>query len=260
MIDRKKVKDYFNGKSQLGPIILIIVGILTMALVIGVGLFIGGIVWYLVNKFGADLSGEAEVDAAKQYEIEQATLRAKAKLNVIDEQVQSVEPVIVSGRGFEPDYVSGMTQGTSKLVAAIKNALNIKTPKKKDEYEDPVYLARIGSDGCYRSSLVKVSVFMFGEKQLFVYFSCVDLTTGVVYSEGVHEFFYADINGMSFKQNKEKIFNYKKKRYMGILFESVELFSSGCSYTATLSTNLDRSMIDKEFAGMRSLIRERKES
>lgn len=259
MIDRKKVKDYFNGKSQLGPIILMIVGIITAALVIGIGLIIGGIVWYLVNKFGADLSGEAEVDAAKQYEIQQAEARAKAKLNVIDEQVQNVDPVVVSGRGYQPGYVEGMIMKNAGFLAMLKRLFKF-DKKKKDDYDDPIYLARIGSDGNYRSSLISVSVFMFGEKQLFVYFSNVDLTTGIVYSEGVHEYFYSDINGMTFLQEKEKIFNFKKKRYVGILFESVKLYSSGCSYTATLSTDLDRSMVDKEFAGMRTLIRERKDA
>ncbi|MBR4864403.1 MAG: hypothetical protein IKU07_07495 [Oscillospiraceae bacterium] len=256
MIDRKKVKEYFNGKSQLGPLVLMLVGFLTLAFVVGIFLLIGGLVWFLVNKFGADLSGEAEVDAAKQYEIKQAEARAMAKLNVIDEQVQNVEPVVVSGRGFQPGYVEGMIMRNSSMASVFKNLFEKK--QKKDEYDDPIYLARIGSDGKYRSSLISTSVFMFGEKQLFVYFSNVDLTTGIVYSEGVHEFFYADINGLTFLQNKEKVFNYKKKRYEGILFESVKLFSSGCSYTATLSTDLDKSIIDKEFAGMRTLIRERK--
>ena len=49
MIDRKKVKGYFEGKSQLGPIILMVVGVVTFTFVVGIGLFIGGLVWY----FGA---------------------------------------------------------------------------------------------------------------------------------------------------------------------------------------------------------------
>jgi len=261
MIDRKKVKSYFTGKSQLGPVILMIVGIVTMAMIIGIGLFIGGLVWFLVNKFGADLSGESEVDAAKQYEIEQAKIRAKEKLNIIDEQIQNVEPVIVSGRGYQPDYVAGMTQTTKGIVNFVKNLLGRnKTKKHKDDYEDPVYMARIGSDGKYRCSLVSTSVFMFGEKQLYIYYSNVDLTTGIVYSEGTHEYFYSDINALTFIQEKEKVFNFKKKRYEGILFECVKLFASGCSYTATLFTDLNKSVVEKEFNGMRALIRERKDA
>ncbi len=258
MIDRKKVKDYFQGKSQLGPIILMIVGICTFALIFGIGLFIGGLIWFLVNKFSADLSGQAEVDAAKEYEIDLAKKRAYEKLNIIDEQIQSVDPVVVSGRGFQPEYVDGIVKTTGGAVNFIKRLFGTKTKKRKDDYEDPIYMARIGSDGGYRCSLVSTSVFMFGEKQLYIYFSNVDLTTGVVYSEGTHEYFYSDINALTFIQNKEKVFNFKKKRYEGILFECVKIFASGCHHTATLFTDLDKSVIEKEFEGMRTLIRDRK--
>lgn len=261
MINRKKVKAYFAGKSQLGPVILMIVGICTFALIIGIGLFIGGLIWFLVNKFSADLSGESEVDAAKAYEINLAKERAKEKLNIIDEQVQNVDPVIVSGRGFQPDYVSGMAKTTGGLLSGFKRLFSSKGKKKhKDDYDDPIYMARIGSDGKYRCSLLSTSVFMFGEKQLYIYFSNVDLTTGVVYSEGTHEYFYSDINALTFVQDKEKIYNFKKKRYEGILFECVKLYASGCNYTATLFTDLDKSIVEKEFAGMRALIRERKDA
>lgn len=252
-INRKKVKAYFVGKSQLGPIILMIVGIITFALVIGVGLFIGGLVWYLVNKFSADLSGQSEVDKAKEYEIELAKARAMEKLNLIDEQVQSVEPVIVSGRGFQPDYVSNAvaTNWLGKLLKSFKKT-------KKDEYEDPIYMVRIGADGRFRCSLLSTSVFMFGETQLYIYFSNVDLSTGLVYSEGTHEYFYSDINALTFVQDKEKVFNFKKKKYEAILFECVKIYASGCHHTATLFTDIDKSVIEKEFTGMRNLIRERK--
>ena len=67
MVDRKKVKKYFEGKNQLWPIVLIIVGLLTIAMVIGIFLFIGGLVWFFYNKFSADLSGESEVDATREW-------------------------------------------------------------------------------------------------------------------------------------------------------------------------------------------------
>ena len=101
---------------------------------------------------------------------------------------------------------------------------------------------------------------MFGEKRLYIYYSNVDLTTGVVYAEGTHEYFYSDINALTFRQNKEKVYNFKKKRYEGILFESVKLYASGCNYTATLFTDLDKSVVEKEFTGMRNLIRDKKDA
>ena len=261
-INRKKVKTYFVGKSQLIPVILMIVGLVTAALIVGIFLFIGGLVWFLINKFSADLSGESEVDSAKNYEIELAKKRAMEKLNIIDEQVQNVAPVVVSGRGFQPEYVQGMLKPSkafgifSRLFSSVKK--NKKS--KKNDYDDPIYMARIGSDGNYRCSLLSTSVFMFGEKQLYIYFSNVDLTTGIVYSEGTHEYFYSDINALTFLQNKEKVFNFKKKRYEAILFECVKLYASGCNHTATIFTDVDKSVIEKEFAGMRNLIRDRKDA
>ena len=77
----EKVKDYFEGPSQKGPLILFIVGMCTIIIVIGVFLLIAALVWFLVNKFSPDLSGEAEVDAAKNYEIE----KAKEIIQLIDQ-------------------------------------------------------------------------------------------------------------------------------------------------------------------------------
>ena len=56
------------------------------------------------------------------------------------------------------------------------------------------------------------------------------------------------------------LFNFKKKKFERILFECVKIFASGCSYTASLSTDLDNSIVEREFAGMRTLIRDRKNS
>ena len=251
-LNRKKIKSYFVGKSQLGPAILIILGLVTLAMVIGIFLLIGGIVWYLVNKFGADHAGESEVDRAMEYEVQMARERALKKLNLLDAQIQDVDPVIVSGRGSEPETPTGQALVVSGRIGRLFRRSMI---KKSD---DPIYMVRIGSDNKFRCSLASVTVFMFGEKQLYIYYSNVDLTTGLVYSEGTHEYFYSDINAISFMQDREKVFNYKKKKFERVLFESVKVFASGCHYTATLSTDLEHSVIEKEFTGMRNLIRERK--
>lgn len=256
---RKKIKHYFEGKSQTIPTILMIVGVVTMAAVVGIFLFIAGLVWFLYNKFSADLSGESEVDKAVQHEIKCARERAFQKLNLIDEQVQDVPPVVVSGRGYEPETTAA--RKNIGLLAKLLKVFKIKVLKKKDDLEDdPTYMVRIGSDNKFRCSLLSVSVFMFGETQLFIYYCNVDLTTGLVYSEGTHEYFYTDINAISFEQVKEKVYNFKKRKYQRVLFECVKIFASGCHHTATLATDVDRSVIDREFTGMRNLIRERKNS
>lgn len=256
IISRDRILRYFEGKNQLWAKLLMFFGFLTFAAGIGVILFIGGLVWYLYNKFSADLSGEAEVDRAKAYEIKLAKERALDKLNLVEEQVLEVDPVVVSGRGYEPETSKARKLSMfKKLIDLFKK----KVLKMADSIEaDPIYMARIGSDAKYRSSLISVSVFMFGEKQLYIYYCNVDLCTGLVYSEGTHEYFYTDINAISFEQEKEKVYNYKTRKYQRILFECVKIYASGCHHTATLATDIDSSVIEKEFSGMRTLIRERK--
>lgn len=256
-INRDVIKRYFEGKKQTLPIILMIVGLCTVAAVIGIFLLIGGLVWFLYNKFSADLSGESEVDRAVQYEINRAKARALRKLNLLDEQVQDVPPVVVSGRGTEPESTS--IRKNLSLLGKLLKVFKIKVLKKKDDIEDdPVYMVRIGSDNRFRCSLLSISVFLFGESQLFIYYCDIDLCTGFVYREGSHEYFYSDINAISFIQEKEKVYNFKKKKYQRVLFESVKIFASGCHHTASLAADEDRSVIEQEFTGMRNLIRERK--
>ena len=256
-LNRKKIKQYFEGKKQTWPKVLMFIGVLTLAMGIGVLLLIAGGAWFLYNKFSADHDGENEVDKAKQFEIDSAKARALKKLNLLEEQIQDVEPVVVSGRGFEREASSAVVK--TGLLKKLINTVKSKVFKIKDDIEaDPIYMVRIGSDSKFRCSLVSVSVFMFGEKQLYIYYSNVDLCTGLVYSEGTHEYFYSDINAISFLQDKEKIYNFKKRKYQRILFECVKIFANGCHHTATLSTDLDNSVIEKEFTGMRNLIRERK--
>lgn len=251
-LNRNKIKKYFIGKSQLGPTILMIVGLITAAMIVGIFLIIAGIAWFLYNKFSADHSGESEVDSAVIYETQLAKERAYKKLNIVEEQIQNVDPVIVSGRGFEPESPTTQALASTGLFSRL---FRKSTLKKSD---DPIYMVRIGSDNKFRCSLASITIFMFGEKQLYIYYSNVDLTTGLVYSEGTHEYFYSDINAISFMQDREKVFNFRKRKYERILFESVKIFASGCHYTASLSTDLEHSVIEKEFTGMRNLIRDRK--
>lgn len=257
-INRDVVKRYFVGKKQTLPIILMLVGVVTIAVIVGIFLLIAGLIWFLYNKFSADLSGESEVDRAVQHEINNAKIRAMRKLNIVDEQVQDVAPVVVSGRGTEPETTA--LRKNIGVLAKLGKVFKLKGfKKKKDEIEeDPEYRVRIGSDNKFRCSLLSISVFLFGQSQLYIYYCDIDLCTGLVYREGTHEYFYCDINAISFAQEKEKIYNFKKKKYQRVLFECVKIFASGCHHTAALAADGDRSVIDQEFAGMRTLIRERK--
>ena len=76
LVDRAKVKQYFFGKSNLIPLLLIIVGIFTLLLKIGIFLILAGLAWILYNKFSADEEGQTEADKAKEIEVQLARERA----------------------------------------------------------------------------------------------------------------------------------------------------------------------------------------
>lgn len=261
-IDRKKIKKYFIGRGIALGVVAILLGFILNGIasgmrdgdflgVVGTLFVLGGIGWIIYAKLIPDLSGEKEVDNAIAYEIEQAKQRGLQKLNLIAEQIENVDPVVVSGRGFEPISAAAVLAKFSFFKQFVIKILN-----RGDE--DPIYRLKIGSDSNVRCSLLKVTVFMFGEKQLYIYYSNIDLCSGLVYSEGTNEIFYSDISGMNFTQDRERIFNPKNFRFQRVLFESVDVYANGCSYSASLSTDLNRSIVDAEFAGMRTLIRERK--
>lgn len=256
-IDRKRIRKYFVGRGVSLAVIGAIVGfIITMVAdgfvsVLGILLLLAGIAWIVYVKILPDVAGEKEVDKAIEYEIEETKKRAFHKLNIIAEQINSVQPIVVSGRGFEP-------KGAASVVAKfnVLKRLLVKLLNRNDA--DPVYRLKIGSDDITRCSLLEVTVFMFGEKQIYIYFANVDLCTGFVYSEGTNEMFYSDISGLKFTQDRERIFNPRKLKFYRVLFEGVELFANGCTYQASISTGINNSLVEAEFAGMRTLIRERK--
>lgn len=252
LVDRSKVKKYFFGKSNLLAILLIVVGIITLVWKIGILLILAGIAWILYNKFSADEEGQAEADKAKEIEIQLARERAMDKLNLIQEQVMDIDPVVTCAAAYEPNSPTSQT-----VAAAGKYGKFFKSSLGRNS-DDPIFAWRIGADKRLRYSLTKITVFMFGQQQLYIYYANVDLTTGLIYDEGTNEIFYQDISGISFKQIREKIFNIKSKKFERHLLEYVSVYASGCRYTAGISTDMSRSILESQFTGMRNLIRDKK--
>jgi hypothetical protein len=118
-LNREQVKQYFEGKKQTWPIVMMVAGLFLIAFGVGLLMIIGGAAWFLYNKFSADHAGEAEVDRVKAYETNRARERAMKKLNILEEQVQDVAPVVVAGRGFEPESSSMVTRNNSILKRII---------------------------------------------------------------------------------------------------------------------------------------------
>lgn len=260
--EMKTIRKYFLSQRIL-PTVLIIVGIpLIFAMGIGLIFIVIGIVLMLRSNY----KGEDVVDRAVTRQIRNLKKRGLDKLNLIQNQVSLIDPVILIGIGASPDSSFDAARAATQIknkkgLFHYFNIFNLFKKKKSDGTEnDPVEAMRIGSDDCLRTLLIEVSVYVFTEQQLFMYKGDVDISTGLVYSEMTAECFYQDIEGMNFSQSIYKVFSQKKKKYMNKIMESFTLYLGGCKFSASMNTEMNDSALDNQFTAMRNLIRDKKNS
>jgi hypothetical protein len=124
-------------------------------------------------------------------------------------------------------------------------------------------MSKLGSDNGVRVSLPSITVYMFGDDQLYVYYQYLDLVTGRIFYEGVNEYFYEDIVAVTSSQEARKIF--KRCGFLNLflksidyLRESITVVSSGCMHSESYIVDMGNSLLDTQFVGMRNLIRQKK--
>ncbi len=148
------------------------------------------------------------------------------------------------------------------------------TKREKEEYVDPqtienlrqlppAFLMKLGSDDAIRFSLPAITVYMFGDDQLYMYYQYIDIVTGQIFCEGVHEYFYEDIVGVISEQKVEKMLSRsgwlkKKVKIVDYLKETISVVSSGCTHNESYVVPMGGSLLDTKFVGMRNLIRQKK--
>lgn len=127
----------------------------------------------------------------------------------------------------------------------------------------PNFISKLGSDDAVRVSLPAITVYMFGDDQLYMYYQYLDIVTGRIFCEGVHEYFYEDIVGITSSQETKKIF--KRYGFMKLFFKSIDylkesimVVSSGCTHKESYIVDIGNSLLDTQFIGMRNLIRQKK--
>ncbi len=139
------------------------------------------------------------------------------------------------------------------------------SPKTIDKLKkfDPNLVVKLGSDDVVRVSLPAITVYMFGYDQLYMYYQYYDIVTGEIFCEGIKEYFYEDIVGVTSKQETKKI--YKRYGFLNLfmrsinyLRESIDVVSSGCTCSETYIVDVGNSLLDTQFTGMRNLIRQKK--
>lgn len=262
---RKIVYEYFNGKTA--PIVLIIIGILTSAFVIGVPVLIVGLIWYVADRNVGSCKTEEIVDNVVQEQMKIINKRAYEKLNVDEEQTDIIDPICLYGPVISEEKLITKSNALFSLIFLIFAFANfiislfVALFNRLTKNQDITKKSKLGSDGKWRYSYVQFTIFLFDRNQLYIYFANVDITSGIVYEEGTYEYYYNDIVCVSTNQIKSKQYLPKKllkKSYMYIINECLKIYTGGCNYTASISTDLDHSVIDKQFLAMKSLIRDKK--
>jgi hypothetical protein len=268
----KSIRSWFQVKTPKWPLIIAVIGLFLcfgggvvtllgiLFLIAGIGLF----VYLIANK---NSSGQQEVDAAWNYQINVLSSRALTKLNLVDEQTSLIDPIVTVGYGCTPDtsFASSKASASEKkglIRSILGNTLGLIIGNMvTDGTElDPYVAYRIGDDERVRSMLLEVDTYYFTETQVLLYSADVDISTGLIYHEQTSEVFYEDIEGIEFEQKLFKVYNPKKKKYINKKRENMVLYLGGCSLSSSVNMDVGETYMDsqKQFAAMRNLIREKK--
>ncbi len=262
---RRTANAYFNGK--LAPIVLTIIGFFTLIIGIGYLLILIGLIWYVIDKNGSNSKDEEEIDKLIHIEMNRIHDRAYEKLNVINEQIDIIEPICLYGPAKEIEHNN--SNNLIKVVYALIYFVNfifsmfVTLYNRIKHNQDLTIKMKIGKDYRFRYSYNQFTVYVFDRNQLYIYYANVDIITGIIHSEGTYEYYYSDIVGVVMQQTKIKKYLPKKPfsfstPYIYNVYESVKIYTSGCYHTASVHSAIDHTLIDKQFKAMRNLIREKK--
>lgn len=273
--DTKKIRKWFEGRRPWWPILIVAIGLMLLKAGDGVGMILFSILitalgvasWYF-TWMAVSEDNVAMVDQAWNYYANVLAQMGMEKLNLIEEQVGMIEPVVVTGYGAPPDQSFAEAKAFKRMQALFFNNWIIRLIRKlisklkKDETElDPYVKYRIASDERFRSMLQQMSVYMFTDTQVLVYSANIDISTGFIYKESTDEIFYKDIEGIHFKKDAQTAYNPKKKVFVHIMLERVVLYLGGTTLTSNIIRAMDgQSVIDQQFGAMRELIRDKKNS
>lgn len=140
--------------------------------------------------------------------------------------------------------------------------VNPKTIERLNRF-NPNLVIKLGSDDAIRASLPSITVYMFGDDQLYMYYQYLDIVTGKIFCEGVNEYFYEDIVGITSSQETRKAF--KRHGFFNLMLKTVEylrenitVVSSGCTHSESYIVSVGNSLLDTKFVGMRNLVRQKK--
>jgi hypothetical protein len=268
----KVIRRWFKVKASKWPLLISLIGLFCCGgggffTFLGILMLVGGIALFFYLLINRNTSGQQEVDAAWNNQINILSSRALSKLNLVDEQTSLIDPVVTIGYGASPDSSFAISKATAAARKGLLRNLFGHTIGKllgrliTDGTElDPYEAYRIGDDERVRSLLLEVDTYYFTDTQVLLYSADVDISTGLIYHEQTAEVFYEDIEGITFDQELFKVYNSKKKKYINKKRENMVLHLGGCKLTSSVNMDINDTFIDsqKQFSAMRNLIREKK--
>jgi hypothetical protein len=231
--------DYARNKKYFGSmglaLILIVVGVFTIFFVVGIFLIAAGVVLLLMAAGGPSAQ---ELDAALQGEIDKVKTKALTKLNLDEDQVKQIPPVITGGYDFT--------------------------------FRPGVRYKR-GADSIWRSSRGEAVAVFFSDDLLHSYKWGFSLIEPNKEDERTDEYFYRDVVSIATVSKNvtlERVViknGIQQKRSMGDTPVNLfELTTSGatsitCSMTTGDNTaSADKGLAERRVIGARNLIKEKK--
>lgn len=275
--DRNSIKVYFYGSNgplllaTLGPVAAVLLSILfrfpvQVALLLILLVLLAALIWALIERFAPNPSAERQYDQQLGMDIEELRSRALEKLGLVSEQISMIEPIRVRGPyyDFHIHVEENKNKGllTTFLLLFLKIIfwyiylpyVGIRTVVTKKRF-NPRLIFRYGSDFDTRYSMVEVNIFLFSEKQIYVYTCDYDMCFGEIYEEKTAEYFYQDIDCVITGSRVEKILS--KKELINKTFEYFKLIVTSGTSTSAIADGA--SILNTQVRGMRELIRSRKE-
>ena len=168
---RREVKKYFKGRKHILAWALIVLGIFTLSIGVGVILLIAGIV---LRLWKTQSSQETQIDtwSDEDFRAHDYITRACQLCNFSSYERQ---PVLI--RGFAGEGL----------------------------WNDVFHTQRLGNDGKFRATPIAATVLLCGPDQLGIYQTGIDLTTGNCVNETLWEVFYQDVTSIGAASNSQTI-------------------------------------------------------
>jgi hypothetical protein len=222
-MDYSRNKKYFTGNMVLG-IVLLVVGVFTIAIVIGIFLIIAGI-FVMVNGGGAS---QQEIDDMVAAEGQRVRARALQRLNLDEDEVGQAEAIVAWGYNFET-------------------------------HAGDLMLSKKGTDGRWRTSWGEAMIILFSADVLHYYKYVFPLTQQIKPSESTDEYFYRDV--VSVATDSETVDLHKPGAARPV-YENVETLSLTTSGGTRVKCSVwgDTGSMTRSIQGARSLIKDKKKS